>query len=55
MEMRGSGKCAIPLTEEECKNNIYPIKSYKWEMDVNIEDFPTGCYVIIFTSQVSIY
>ena len=45
IEVRTSGRCAVPLTEEECRNGTYPQAWWTWEGVENSSHSSSGCYV----------
>ena len=53
MEIKGSGRCTIKVTEEECRLYSYPDQSYGWKWAIDASNYPAGCYVILSTSQVN--
>lgn len=45
LQIKRSGRCAIPASEAECINGQYPDASYKYHFSGTFPQTPAGCYV----------
>ena len=47
---RGTGHCAVPVSESECEAIANAVAGYRWGGATTESDSPSGCYVYMLTN-----